>query len=115
MSQTATIGALVLYTLSDGDAAAINTRRVDFQAFQRRHAHPHEAGQPGATGHQAHVGNTAYAGQVFPAHVVAVFPGGTEVNGVCNLHVLLDGNDSYWATSRVEGETPGTWSWPPRV
>ncbi|GAA4560510.1 hypothetical protein [Planotetraspora kaengkrachanensis] len=38
-----------------------------------------------------------------------------DANGVCNLQVLLDGNDAYWATSRTEGDEPGRWSWPPRV
>lgn len=106
------IGRIVHYTLSEQDAKAINTRRLDFQAFQRSHTHPHEAGQPGATGHQAHVGNHAAAGQTFPAVVVASF-GGTSVN----LQVTLDGNDTYWATSRGEGEASehGKWIWPPRV
>jgi len=105
-----TIGRIVHYTLTEQDAEAINRRRADFAAFQRSHAHPHEPGQPGATGHQAHVGNPAAAGQVFPASVVRTF-GGAAVN----LQVQLDGTDTYWATSRVEGAEPGQWSWPPRV
>jgi hypothetical protein len=32
-----------------------------------------------------------------------------------NLQVHLDGTDTYWATSRCEGEGPGFWAWPPRV
>jgi len=48
-------------------------------------------------------------GEQYPAVVVRTF-GGTTVN----LHVLLDGNDTYWATSRMEGDDPGQWSWPPR-
>jgi hypothetical protein len=107
-----TIGRVVHYTLNNADAQAINVRRADFQAFQRSHAHPHEPGQPGATGHVAHVGNTAVAGQVFPATVVRVFDPSTTT---ANLQVLLDGNDTYWATSRVEGDTAGTWAWPARV
>ncbi|MFE3452367.1 hypothetical protein ACFXJ8_25935 [Nonomuraea sp. NPDC059194] len=115
MTQTPTVGRIVHYSLSEQDAQAINRRRADFDAFQRSHAHPHEPGQPGATGHQAHVGNTARAGDVYPAVVVRVFAGGTEVNGVCNLQVLLDGNDTYWATSRTWGEGECRWSWPPRA
>lgn len=106
-----TLGRIVHYTLNEADAQAINRRRDDFQAFQRSHAHPHEPGQPGATGHQAHVGNAARVGQAYPAMVVCVFEGAA----VANLQVYLDGNDSYWATSRREGEEPGTWMWPPRV
>lgn len=108
---TPTVGRFVHYTLNEADAEAINRRRDDFQAFQRSHAHPHEPGQPGATGHQAHVGNAARAGQTYAALVVCVFEGAE----VANLQVFLDGNDSYWATSRKEGDAPGTWMWPPRV
>ncbi|MEU8196355.1 hypothetical protein AB0C10_21465 [Microbispora amethystogenes] len=115
MSQRPTIGRIVHYMLSEQDAKAINKRRDDFHAYQHAHAPTAEPGQPGATGHQAHLGNHAEAGQVYPALVVRVFPGGTEVNGVCNLQVHLDGNDTYWATSRVEGDQPGTWAWPARV
>ncbi|MGW4403445.1 hypothetical protein ACWEJ6_05415 [Nonomuraea sp. NPDC004702] len=32
-----------------------------------------------------------------------------------NLQVHLDGNDTYWVTSRIEGGQPGTWHWPPRA
>ena len=87
------IGRVVHYTLSEGDARIIQTRRTDMILF----------------------GNQARAGDVYPAVVVRVFPGGTESNGVCNLQVLLDGPDTHWATSRVQGDTPGTWAWPARV
>lgn len=107
-----TIGRIVHYTLNEADAEAINRRRADFEAFQRSHKHPHEPGQPGATGHMAHVGNRAVAGQTYPAQVVRVFDPATTT---ANLQVALDGNDVYWATSRTEGEGAGHWRWPPRV
>ena len=44
---------------------------------------------------QVHVGNRVHAGEIIPAMVTAVF--GTQ--GICNLKVMLDGNDTYWATS----------------
>ncbi|MFI6909865.1 hypothetical protein ACIBKY_51995 [Nonomuraea sp. NPDC050394] len=106
---TPSIGRIVHYTLSEQDAQAINRRREDFDAFQRSHAHPHEPGQPGATGHQAHVGNPVVAGLTFPAMIVRVF------TSSANLQVFLDGNDTYWATSRSEGEGASHWAWPPRV
>lgn len=84
---TPTIGRVVHLRLSEGDAAVINQTRE-------------KAGI---------VGNRATEGAVYPAVIVAVF--GRPVN----LHVLLDGPDSYWATSRSEGDGPGFWSWPPRV
>lgn len=104
------IGRIVHYTLSEQDAQSINRRRDDFEAFRRSVVGQPEQGMPGATGHQAHVGNRAVAGQVFPAVIVRTF-GGTAVN----LQVFLDGNDTFWGTSRQEGEGEFRWCWPPRV
>jgi hypothetical protein len=103
---TPSIGRIVHYTLSEQDADAINRRRAD--AIRGRTADEH-------SGVILHSGNTTNAGDVYPAIVVRVFPGGTEANGVCNLQVLLDGNDTYWATSRAEGDGQLHWCWPPRV
>jgi hypothetical protein len=102
------IGWRVDYTLSKADATAINVRRDDYLAFQAGHTGPHEPGQEGATGHQAHVGNHAAAGDVYPALVVRVF----GVVPTANLQVFLDGNDTHWATSRMQGDEPGTWRLP---
>lgn len=74
-------------TLSDYDVEAIQRRREDLGL----------------------VGNAANAGEVYPAVVVRVWEPSV------NLQVLLDGEDSYWATSRVEGNEPGFWAWPQRV
>lgn len=104
---TPTLGRLVLYRLSPQDADSINVRRSDFHAFASSHAHPHEPGQPGASGHVAHVGNPVAEGEVYPAMVVRTF-GGPSVN----LQVHLDGNDLFWAISRLEGDEPGQWRWP---
>lgn len=83
-----TVGRWVHYHLSEGDAQVINRTRSD----------------------QRSPGNQAEAGQIFPAVVVRKFGEGTTVN----LQVSLDGPDTYWATSRSEGDQPGTWAWPPR-
>ena len=80
-----TIGRIVHYTLSKQDVLLI--------------------------GSQDRLGNHVAAGQVYPAVVVRVFDGGVGAN----LQVFLDGNDTYWATSRLKGEEPGTWAWPERV
>jgi hypothetical protein len=94
------VGQRVLYTLTEGDAAEINRRRADYTR------HRTIAGEATGTGHMAHVGNAAHAGQQFPGEVVAVFkPNSTTAN----LQVRLDGNDPYWATSRSEGAGPGYW------
>lgn len=107
-----TIGRIVHYTLTAADADAINKRRADFAAFQRTLAGPIDPGHRGATGHVAHVGNHAQAGAVYPAMVVQVWDSNTAS---ANLQVVLDGTDTYWATSRSEGEGEGFWAWPPRV
>ncbi|WP_416975669.1 hypothetical protein [Streptomyces sp. 4F14] len=91
-------GDVVLYQLTDADAAGINRRRKDF----------HENGSADSrTGFIGHFGNRVEEGAVFPALVVQVHAEGTVT---CNLQVLLDGNDAYWATSRAEGDGPGRWS-----
>lgn len=88
MSQTPTIGRIVHYRLSEGDAAAIGKQRTE----------------TGATG------NPVSAGDVYPAQIVRDFGGPSY-----NLQVALDGTDVYWATSRQEGTEDGRWFWPPRV
>lgn len=82
---TPEIGQHVIYILSDGDASAINTRRTRGAEF-------------------GVLGNTVTAGQGYPGTVVATWGGSTV-----NLQVHLDGNDTYWATSRPEGTQPGQW------
>ncbi|GLH97359.1 hypothetical protein [Phytohabitans aurantiacus] len=89
-----TIGRIVHYTLSEQDAEAINRRREDFAEAPATN-----------TGFVGHVGNPASTGDIYPAMVVNTF-GGTAAN----LQVFLDGNDTYWATSRVEGADQGTWA-----
>lgn len=85
------IGRIVLYTLTSAEATAINDLRL-----------------PTSSGHSA--GNRAEGGQVYPAVVVGVFDPSTTT---ANLQVLLDGNDTYWATSRTQGDGPSHWAWPP--
>lgn len=86
------IGRIVHYKLSAGDVEAIDDRNPSHRGSRR-------------------VRNDVREGQVLPAIVTAIFGSGSTAN----LKVLLDGEDSYWATSRSLGENPGSWSWPPRV
>ena len=86
-----TIGRIVHYTLTEQDAAQIANDRASAVDRTLRH-------------------NPVSPGQTYPAVVVRTF-GGPAVN----LQVFLDGTDTYWATSRVEGDGPGQWIWPPRV
>lgn len=98
-----TIGRIVHYTLAEQDVDAINRRRADFGG---------QPDGPGNEGFQGHVGNHARAGDVYPAMIVRVFDPRVTT---ANLQVFLDGNDTYWATSRTEGEGPCHWSWPVKV
>lgn len=97
------IGRIVHCTLSEQDAVEINRRRKDFHT---------SGGAHDRSGFVGHVGNSVRAGDVFPAVIVRVWP---ESTVTCNLQVLLDGNDTYWVTSRAEGTEAGRWSWPERV
>ncbi|MFM9542333.1 hypothetical protein [Streptomyces turgidiscabies] len=87
------IGCIVHYTLSEQDAAEINRRRADDPA--------------------AYAGNQAREGDVCPAMIARIF--GETPESAVNLQVTLDGNDTFWATSRTEGEGPFHWAWPERV
>lgn len=101
------LGRTVHYTLSEEDAKQINRRRTNGGHIAERMKTEPPQWPAGA---QAHIGNDVEAGQVYPAVAVRVWSA-----GYANFQVSLDGNDTYWATSRTEGTQPGTWAWPPRV
>lgn len=109
--KNASIGRIVHYILSEEDATQINRRRTTGALIASRIKE-----EKWPLGAQAHIGNDASAGQVFPAIVV----NDNGINSVhVNLQVFLDGNDVFWATSRHEDntdeqQTPGTWHWPLR-
>jgi hypothetical protein len=103
-AQAPTIGRIVHYRLSKADATEINRRRKHFKESP-----------PATWGYQAHVGNHAAAGQVFPADIVRIFSDNPDDKTAVNLQVKLDGTDTYWATSRTCGDEDGQWSWPARA
>lgn len=103
------IGRIVHYTLSEADAEQINRRRTsgaDIAARIEQDRWP--------IGAQAHIGSPVVAGDICPAVITRNW-GGSAL--MVNLQVLLDGNDTYWATSRPWSASggPGTWTWPPRA
>lgn len=105
------LGRIVLYRLHAQDAEQINRRRNDFSATTiATLGQVTWPGGPGRSGHIGHYGSTVSEGDVFAAVIVRTFE-----SAPVNLKVLLDGNDDYWATSRLEGDEPGQWFWPPRV
>lgn len=87
---TPTVGRIVHYTLSEGDEALLKERYAD--AIGRTLNTPRDGKA------QVELAQLSYPGQTW-----------------ANLQVFLDGAVTYWATSRSEGENPGTWAWPPRV
>ena len=101
----ATIGRIVILRLSGQQADEINRRRTTNTSIAQRI----DAGS-WPLGAQAHIGNEVKEGQEFPMIVVAVW-GDNLVNG----QVLLDGCDSYWATSIACGSGLHAWRWPERV
>lgn len=121
-----TIGRIVHYRLSADDAAQINRRRTTGKSIAERllwsplgrhqdaipaHAE-HGTVRAWPAGAQAHIGNDAKEGDVFPMLITKVW-GDTPTSAV-NGQAFLDGNDVLWVTSAAVGEGPRTFSWPTR-
>lgn len=87
------LGRIVLYTLTQGEADRINglTPVLNEDGWRLR--------------------NTVYAGDVCPAIVVRVFDPSTPT---VNLQVFLDAGPCVWLPARSEGDGPGYWAWPER-
>jgi len=104
-----TTGRTVLYVLNEADVDAINRRRTSGASIAERIKE-----EKWPLGAQAHIGNTVQVGDICPAVAIRVW--GDGENPPVNFQVLLDGNDTYWATSRHEDESKsaGTWHWPAR-
>lgn len=100
-----TLGRIVLYKLSAYDADAINRRYQHARDNMNSH-------RENANGVVVGVGNNVSEGAVAPAIIVQVW--GTDETSAVNLQVFLDGNVTYWASSRCAGEGTGTWAWPVR-
>lgn len=126
-----TKGEIVLYTLSADDAEKINRRRTTGDSIAERmkakieptHGESQSTIKGWPAGAQAHIGNGAKEGAQYAAIVVEDWKQQSAASGVggsdsddaaVNLQVFLDGNDVYWATSRLEDSSkspaPGTWS-----
>lgn len=98
------VGRIVHYTLSEDDAARINKRRRDAETSEIA---------KDESGVVVHAGNRVREGDVYPLVITRVW--GDQEGAAVNGQVLLDGNDTFWATSRKGGENQGDWSVPPRV
>ena len=125
--RTPTVGRILIYTLSESDADKINRRRTTGASIAERISNnkrlvadipPDDCiPEQWPFGAQAHIGNDCYAGQKLPLIVTAAWPengGGVGFAGV-NGQVFLDGNDTFWVKSVLEGEGEGKWQWPGRT
>lgn len=101
MDNIVSVGTIVIYTLNDYDAEKINKRRTDANQQAQDKAAPKN------TGFQVHYGNNVSEGDKCPM-IVTMYIDEGRLNG----QVILDGNDTFWATSRAFGTGPGTWNWP---
>jgi hypothetical protein len=111
--QIPTIGRIVHYRLSADDATQINRRRTTGASIAERLKYgddPQLKAWP--AGAQAHIGNEAKEGDAYPMLIVRCW--GDTATSAVNGQVMLDGNDTFWATSRMVGDAPGTFSWPTR-
>jgi hypothetical protein len=111
---TPTVGRIVHYTLTEGDATRINRRRTTGDSIAKRMKGIVGAGF-WSVGAQAHIGVEAKAGDLLPGIVVFVDP----VTSVADLQVFLRGNDVLYVAGCIgpclEGNEPGLWTWPPRA
>lgn len=86
-----TPGRIVQYTLDSQDAEQINRRRSD--ASRNR---------SGAPGFILHTGNVATTGDNYPLIITRTW--GDQEGSYVNGQVLLDGNDTLWVTSVLQGD-----------
>lgn len=99
-------GRIVYYVFSEKAASEVIRRRTDGVSIAKRMKEEPPRWPAGA---QAHIGNPVREGDICPAMVVAAGGGEPPVN----LKVVLDGSDTYWATSvgYDENKAPGTFHW----
>ena len=95
-------GRIVYFMFGAQSATAVNERRRDVESstgvlFRKA-----------KSGVVMHTGSMVFAGDILPAMVTRV-----RSNGVVNLKVMLDGNDTYWATEVPYdvGKHLDTWHW----
>lgn len=105
--QVQSIGRIVRYRLSAQDATLVNRRRTTGESIAQRMQQ-----SQWSLGAQAHIGNEVKEGDVYPMIIVRVW-GDTPSSSV-NGQVFLDGSDTLWVTSVMNGTEPRTWQWPPR-
>lgn len=99
MTPSLGLGRIVLYTLSSQDVDAINDRQRRIDSM------------PASVAATALLpnNNPLRPGQICPAIIVRVWDKPDAEYATVNLQVLLDGDHTYWATSRSHGDGEGQW------
>jgi len=112
-----TIGRIVIYTMTVEDALSVNRRRTTGKSIAERMMVNPPLWPVGA---QAHFGNSVQEGDRYPMIIVKTW--GDHPHSAVNGKVMLDGSDTYWATSRLldivsdnDPPTPGMWRWPEKT
>ena len=89
-------GRIVYFVFDAPCAEAVNRRRLREDDIN-----------PWPQAAQRHIGSTVTEGDILPAMVTRV----CDESGICNLKVMLDGSDTFWATSVVFAEDKRSRSW----
>lgn len=107
-----TIGRIVIFKITEKQAAEITRRRTTSADIRRRieKNDPAEMSSSWPIGAQAHIGGEVSQGCEYPMMIVRVWPDET-ISG----QVFLDGNDVFWVMQVAEGNENGYWHWPERV
>lgn len=84
------VSDVVLYKLGKTDVEAINRERAQSPFLRGAH-------------------NRVDEGEVYPMIIVRVW--GDTAESAVNGQVMLDGPDTYWATSRMQGRDPGQFTY----
>ncbi len=107
LNQPPTVGRIVLYRLSGGDAATVNRRRTTGSSIAIRI----EYGR-WPLGAQAHIGDDVKEGDELPMLVTGVRTDEKTISG----RVFLNGSDELFVSHvRADESSFGAWRWPPRV
>src|ERR1035437_2345429 len=94
------VGRIVHIKLSDNCAANINKRRSNADTSKIASKN---------SGAVVHTGNPVRGGDVFPMIITKLWANKPDENSGVNGQIFLDGNDTYWTTSVVQGTEKGQW------
>ena len=100
-------GRIVSFVIDEQSANDIHRQRMSVRAIQDRMDAEHWP----LAWYQAHIWNEVKAGEIYPAMVTRVWDQSGSPSNCVNLKVILDGTDTFWATSVHfdSAKAPRTW------